>query len=74
MGDFKIDLLKTGDHSSTSDFVDLLYSNHLVPLIVKPTRVTGSTATIIDYILTNNFTDDIGHFQGIVRPLHNISY
>ena len=31
----------------------MLYSNNLVPLITKPTRITNHTATLIDHIYTN---------------------
>ena len=29
----------------------------MIPTVNKPTRVTGKTATAIDYILTNSFID-----------------
>ena len=55
LGDLNIDLLKCEKHRLTSSFVDILYSNNLFPLITKPTRVTQTTATLIDHVLTNNF-------------------
>ena len=66
MGDFNIDLLKSNEHSKSSDFLDLLYSYNLVPLITKPTRVTDHSATLIDNIFTNVFKDTIKHHQGIL--------
>ena len=48
MGDTNIDLLKNGEHSLTSDFLDMMYSHNLIPLITKPTRVTQTTATLIE--------------------------
>ena len=53
LGDFNIDLLKDGTDRPTSDFLDLIYSYHLVPTILKPTRITETSATLIDNILTN---------------------
>lgn len=52
MGDFNIDLLK--DDSKTLDFINLLYSYHFFPTITKPTRVTSTTASLIDHVWTNN--------------------
>ena len=54
MGDFNIDLLKVESHRPTHDYLELIYSYSLIPCIYKPTRITASTATIIDNILTNN--------------------
>ena len=66
MGDTNIDLLKTQEHSQTSEFLDLMYSYNMIPVITKPTRVTAHTATLIDNIFTNNFQDTSKHHQGIL--------
>ena len=55
LGDLNIDLLKYEEHRPTSEFLDLIYSYNVFPLISKPTRITSNTATLIDHILTNNF-------------------
>ena len=52
-GDFNVDLLKYSCHDATSNFIDQLYSCGLHPLIIKPTRITKESATIIDNIFTN---------------------
>ena len=52
-GDFNVDLLKYSCHDTTSNFIDQLYSYGLHPLIIKPTRITKESATIIDNIFTN---------------------
>ena len=56
MGDFNIDLLKVDDHRPTHDYLELIFSYSLLPTctIYKPTRITETTATIIDNILTND--------------------
>ena len=41
-------------HQPTNEFINLMTSNSLYPLISKPTRITSSTATLIDNIFTNN--------------------
>jgi hypothetical protein len=53
IGDINIDFLKYNDHPKTKEYLDMLYSNNLVPLITKPTRITNHTATLIDHIYTN---------------------
>ena len=37
----------------SSDYLNMLTSNSVTSLITKPTRVTPSTAIIIDHVLTN---------------------
>ena len=66
LGDLNIDLLKYEEHRLMSSFVDILYSNNVFPLIIKPTRVTQTTATLIDHVLTNNFDIWGKHRQGIL--------
>ena len=58
LGDFNIDLLKDETHRPTSDFLDLIYSYHLIPTIFKPTRITEISATVIDNIMTT-FNENI---------------
>jgi len=57
MGDFNIDLLKDDTDRQTHDYLNFIYSHSLIPTIYKPTRITSTTATIIDNILTN--CDDV---------------
>lgn len=66
MGDFNLDLLKHEEHNLTSEFLNILYSCSVFPLITKPTRVTSETATLIDFILTNNLELNSRHTQGIL--------
>ena len=66
LGDLNIDLLNHDNHSPTSEFLDIMYSYSMFPLITKPTRVTKDTATLIDHIFTNNFETDSKHVQDIM--------
>ena len=66
MADYNIDLLKDKESPSTGEFLDILYRNHVVPLITKPTRNTNRTATLIDNILTNNISDTHSQHQGLI--------
>ena len=54
LGDFNLNLMNPNCHQPTSIFLDLMYSNMLFPLIMRPTRITSNTATLIDNIFTNN--------------------
>ena len=50
--------MKNNNHTLNSH--STLMSLEVMPIITKPTRVTHSTATLIDYIyLSNNLTRDI---------------
>ena len=55
MGDYNIDLLKHELHQPTEKFLEAMYSNSLLPMILKPTRETVTTATLIDNIFTNKY-------------------
>ena len=47
-GDFNIDLLKIKDKPKCNDFFELMVSYGLIPKITLPTRLSRSTATLID--------------------------
>ena len=57
-GDFNIDLLKHESNNGTNNFLNILYSSGLYPLIVKPTRITTHSYTLIDNIFTNNLCNE----------------
>ncbi|XP_051919919.1 uncharacterized protein LOC127599747 [Hippocampus zosterae] len=52
-GDFNIDLLNPNRHKKTTDFINTMYSNSFFPVILKPSRITVHTATLIDNIFIN---------------------
>ena len=54
-GDFNLDLLKSSQHLPTQDFVDMLASSSYIPSITKPTRITDSTATLLDNVFINAY-------------------
>ena len=53
-GDFNFDLLKYEENGTTLNFLNSLSALSLIPVISKPTRVTDSTATLIDNIFILN--------------------
>ena len=58
-GDFNSDMLKTEVDVKYSRFYETLSSYGLVPFILLPTRITETSATIVDNIFTNNMTNTI---------------
>jgi len=57
VGDFNIDLLKSESCNYAHIFLLSLQSYSFIPLIDKPTRVYGNSATLIDNMLVNNTTN-----------------
>ena len=43
-------------HSATNEFINVLFSHFLYPLISRPTRLTSYSLTLIDNIFTNNIS------------------
>ena len=54
VGDFNIDLLQFQTHEQTNDYMESSFSFGLLPVITKPTRVTPTSATLIDHIWVHN--------------------
>ena len=52
--DHNLDLLKINEHHTTWEFVESNLEKNLYPQITKPTRITHSTATLIDNIITSS--------------------
>ncbi len=53
-GDFNLDALKYRTASNVTNYIDMLFSYGFLQLIMKPTRCSASSATLIDHILSNN--------------------
>ena len=68
MGDMNINLLKFGCHPKTEYYLEGIFSHGFLPVIVKPTRITVSSATLIDHIYSNNITAT-GHAGIIITDL-----
>ena len=56
MGDVNRDLFTFETHPKTENYLDSIFCNGYIPVIVKSTRITASSATLIDCIYTNNIT------------------
>jgi len=48
--DQNMDLLKLDTHKATSDLFDTFFNNGILPTIIRPTRITHTSATLIDNI------------------------
>ena len=48
--DFNADLLKYDHDDDVADFLDEMYSKLLLPNISSPTRITSTSATLLDNI------------------------
>ena len=57
MGDLNIDLIKFKLHDKTYEYIENIFAHGYMPMIHRPTRLTHSSATLIDHIYTN----DIAH-------------
>ena len=66
LGDFNINLLNSDNHAATQEFTDNMFSYSFIPQISKPTRVTMTSATLIDNIFSNDNTDDPSKLSGIL--------
>ena len=55
--DQNFDYLKLGSNKNTDDLLDTFFSVGMLPTINKPTRITHTSATLIDniYIKCNNY-------------------
>ena len=58
-GDFNLDLIKVSSHQETSEFLNIMTSNFLLPTITLPTKINKKHDTLIDNIFTNNINPDI---------------
>ena len=65
LGDYNINILNYSSHVHTAQFVDMMSSSGFMPLITRPTRVTATSATLIDNIFTNNLMDISHSLQGL---------
>ena len=53
LGDYSINLFNYEVHSTTAEFLDLMYSHSFVLLVNRPTRIADQSATLIDNMYVN---------------------
>ena len=59
LGDFNVNLLNYNEHNQTNEFLDSLASNSFIHFILKPTRITSHSNTLVDNIFPNVIDSDI---------------
>ena len=59
LGDYNINLLNAEKRHPTSDFLENMFSYEYIPLINKPNRVTGQTASLIDNIYCDHVPSEL---------------
>jgi hypothetical protein len=89
LGDLNLDLLKYQDSNAVKNYVDMLFSAGFLQLIMKPTRCTQNSATLIDHIITKNLNKKLESYIMIskisdhfpiffttsnLKPAHRIKY
>ena len=52
-GYLNIDLLKYSSHNETTNFLDHMFLNNVIPKITLPIRITEKSAALIDQIFTH---------------------
>ena len=57
MGDINSDLLRVEENRHTNDVLNYMFSSSFYPLISRPTRITSTSATLIDNIFVNSLED-----------------
>ena len=55
LGDFNANLMHYDLDKDVWDFLDLMYSNTLLPQITAPSHITSKSATLIDNIFVNEY-------------------
>ena len=55
MGDFTINIIDAAKSNQANSFLDIMFSHCFHPVISKPTRVTETSATLINNLFTNVF-------------------
>jgi len=55
-GDFNLDALKYNINNQVTEYINLLFSFGFLQLIMRPTRCTLASASLIDHIVTNSKT------------------
>ena len=66
MGDFNINILNCDQHMESHNYIDAIFSDSFIPQIIKPTRITPRSATLIDNIYSNHIFGEDNQLQWIL--------
>lgn len=72
LAEFNVDLLKYDYHPKTNEFLEFLFSHIFIPHIIKSTRVSSNSKTLIDIYFSNVLT--LNFFSGnlTVKTFNNL--
>ena len=56
--DHNLDFLKSSKHKETSMFINQIFDHGLLPCITRPTRITHTSASLIDNVLVSGKIHD----------------
>ena len=56
-GDLNINFIRYNDHGLTNEFLNSIISHSFLPLITLPSRITQTSANLLDNIFTNKLSD-----------------
>ena len=59
IGDFNADIIKYDHVAGYQNLIDVMSNHCFVQLVSRPTRITDSSATLIDHVYTNNLENTI---------------
>ena len=54
LGDFNINIMREKRSKCANNYINLIIRNGAAPIITIPTRVTTTSSTLLDHIITNN--------------------
>ena len=66
MGDYDINLLNYSKHVETTSFIDILHAHCVLSLINCPTRIAKESATLIDNVFINCYSNIDNTFQCLI--------
>ena len=72
LGDFNINISKNKRSFDAQNYLDMLASNSMCPIITQPTRVANTSSTIIDHIITNCTSHSV--LPGIIKSDFTVHY
>ena len=72
-GDMNLDLLKYQTHTPTSDYLDIMISHSLLPIITRPTRIKHSSASLIDHMFYKSSVKSTGILTSEIAGTHGFT-
>lgn len=66
-GDLNLDLMKYDIDNNVTKYINELLNFNFLPYVLLPTRITSTSATILDHVFSNNYNDSkYSHKTGLL--------